>query len=117
MISGKIIPAIATTTATITGFIGVEIYKYVMGAALDKFRAASINLASNVFCVENLPDPNYKKVQRPNLVAMRVCEPALGKYSSLRVCELAVCTRVAWILRPTCKWSLFPRSTPAGTKL
>lgn len=61
MISGKIIPAIATTTATITGFIQIEMYKYIMGAALESFRAASINLASNVFCVENLPDPNYKK--------------------------------------------------------
>jgi ubiquitin-activating enzyme E1 len=61
MISGKIIPAIATTTATITGFIGIEMYKYIQQAALEKFRAASINLASNIFCVENLPDPNYKK--------------------------------------------------------
>jgi ubiquitin-activating enzyme E1 len=60
MISGKIIPALATTTATITGFIGVELYKYVMGAALESYRAASINLATNVFCVENLPDPAYR---------------------------------------------------------
>jgi len=61
MVSGKIIPALATTTATITGFVGVEIYKHVMGAALESFRAASINLATNVFCVENLPDPAYRK--------------------------------------------------------
>ena len=60
MISGKIIPALATTTAAITGFIGVEIYKYLMGAALESYRAASINLASNVFCCENLPDPQFK---------------------------------------------------------
>ena len=64
MIAGKIIPAIATTTATITGFIGVEMYKYILAEApvvsqaeLDKFRAASINLATNVFCLETLPDP------------------------------------------------------------
>lgn len=61
MISGKIIPAIATTTATITGFIGVEIYKYIQRASLDQYRAASVNLASNVFCLETLPDPNFKK--------------------------------------------------------
>jgi len=61
MISGKIIPAIATTTAAITGFIGVEMYKYIINASLESYRAASINLASNVFCVENLPDPQYRK--------------------------------------------------------
>jgi hypothetical protein len=51
----------ATTTATITGFIGVEMYKYIIAAELEKFRAASINLATNVFCLETLPDPMYKK--------------------------------------------------------
>jgi ubiquitin-activating enzyme E1 len=57
MIAGRIIPAIATTTACITGFIQLEILKHVMGCPLDSFRAATINLAMNVFCVENLPDP------------------------------------------------------------
>jgi hypothetical protein len=31
-----------------------------MDAALESYRAASINLATNVFCVENLPDPAYR---------------------------------------------------------
>lgn len=59
--AGKIIPAIATTTAAITGFIGLEIYKFIAGASLDRFRAATINLATNVFCCENLPDPKLRK--------------------------------------------------------
>jgi len=61
MISGKIIPAIATTTAAITGFIGVEMYKYIINAPLESHRAASLNLASNIFCVESLPDPQFRK--------------------------------------------------------
>ena len=36
-------------------------YKFIINAPLESYRAASINLASNVFCVENLPDPQYRK--------------------------------------------------------
>lgn len=64
MIAGRIIPAIATTTACITGFIQLEIYKYIKGADLNDYRAATINLATNVFCVENLPDPIKSKTVR-----------------------------------------------------
>jgi len=61
MIAGKIIPALATTTAMITGFIQVEMYKYLSDAPLTSFRAATVNLAVNNFCLELLPDPNKKK--------------------------------------------------------
>jgi ubiquitin-activating enzyme E1 len=55
--AGKILPALATTTACITGFVQLEIYKHIKGVSLDDYRAATINLAMNVFCCENLPDP------------------------------------------------------------
>lgn len=61
LVAGKIIPAIATTTACITGFIGIEIYKYVKQVPLSSYRACTINLATNVYCCENLPDPVKKK--------------------------------------------------------
>lgn len=61
LVAGKIIPAIATTTAAITGFIGLELLKHVKQAALADYRACTINLATNVFCCENLPDPVKKK--------------------------------------------------------
>jgi len=57
MIAGKIIPAIATTTACITGFIGLEVMKHVRNAELDARRMATINLAVNVYSIEQLPDP------------------------------------------------------------
>merc|ERR1711981_699018 len=52
MIAGKIIPAIATTTACITGFIGLEIMKHARQADLEAYRMATLNLAVNVFQLE-----------------------------------------------------------------
>jgi ubiquitin-activating enzyme E1 len=45
MIAGKIIPAIATATAMIVGAVGFEIFKYVLGKDVSKFRNAFCNLA------------------------------------------------------------------------
>ena len=54
MISGKIIPAIATTTAMIVSQVLIEIFKTIQGKSKEDHRNCSINLAlpSNSFISE-----------------------------------------------------------------
>lgn len=70
--AGKIIPAIATTTATITGFVLIEIFKYVKSVQLNKHRAATINLGTNTYVLEELPDPIRMKTGLDAATQMQV---------------------------------------------
>jgi ubiquitin-activating enzyme E1 len=45
LIAGKIIPAIATTTAMVVGAVGIEIIKYLLGKNASFFKNVTINLA------------------------------------------------------------------------
>jgi len=49
MIAGRIIPAIATTTAMITGQVCMEMYKLVLGLPKAAFCSSNINLATMTF--------------------------------------------------------------------
>jgi ubiquitin-activating enzyme E1 len=56
MIAGKIIPAIATTTAMIAGAVGVELYKLHIHTEIEKFRNTFVNLGVSLIVMSE-PQP------------------------------------------------------------
>jgi ubiquitin-activating enzyme E1 len=61
MIAGRIIPAIATTTASITGLVALQIYTLLQTNKIEFMRNVFMNLAVNLFV---LTEPSEKVVQR-----------------------------------------------------
>jgi len=63
-IAGKIIPAIATSTAMIVGAVGIEMIKHFTGVAFDKKRNSFHNLGLPLFTFsEPMPPQKNKDVE------------------------------------------------------
>lgn len=69
IIAGKIIPAIATTTAMIVGAIGMEIYKHLFNKKIEHRRNGFMNLAIPLFVFSEpmVPIVNVDKEMDPIL--------------------------------------------------
>lgn len=61
MIAGKIVPAIATTTAMVVGAVGIEIYKHYLQVPIEQSRNFFSNLAINIFMFS---EPSPVKVNK-----------------------------------------------------
>eukprot|EP00667_Euglena_gracilis_P001756 EG_transcript_1757 len=97
-VSGRIVPAMITTTAAITGFVCLQLYALVQGKGLPAFRNAYLNLA--VPClVQSVPRPPPRLPYLPASDPVPTTDPAdplAGRTFTLwdRL-ELAVNTDVA----------------------
>ncbi len=69
MIAGKIIPAIATTTAMITGAVMSELYKVAQGFdKIEDYRNAFINLGVSLFVFTEPSPPKKHEDEEMNII-------------------------------------------------
>jgi len=87
MIAGKIIPALATTTAAVCGLVMVEMIKVLQDKPLDAFKDSSNSLGINgYFFSEPLPPRKAKDEYDPIENANVVCYPSgFSKWNKIRV--------------------------------
>lgn len=58
LVAGRIVPAIATTTAAVCGLVMLELFKLVLGKPLEAFRSRQIGLAVNTYTSFETQGPN-----------------------------------------------------------
>jgi ubiquitin-activating enzyme E1 len=65
-IAGKIIPAIATTTALVTGLVCLEMYKLLDNKPFEAYRSSYVTLATNIFAASEPSPPQVTDVTFPS---------------------------------------------------
>lgn len=76
MIAGKIIPAIATTTASVTGLVMIELLKLLQNKPLEAYKDSSNNLALNMYMMqEPAPPVRAKDEHDPIMMTDVKCYP------------------------------------------
>lgn len=76
MIAGKIIPAIATTTASVTGLVMIELLKVLQNKPLEAYKDSSNNLGLNMYMMqEPAPPVQAKEEHDPIMMTDVKCYP------------------------------------------
>jgi len=81
MIAGKIIPAIATSTALIVGICGMELLKSVTGTDISLKRNSFVNLALPLYLLSEPYPPKYKEDSEYDVIMMGPVKAVPGKFS------------------------------------
>lgn len=90
MIAGKIIPALATTTASVCGLVVLELLKIVQNKPVEAFKDSSNSLGINgYFFSEPLPPAKAKNEYDPIEMSEVMCyPPGFSKWDKIRIkCE------------------------------
>jgi len=74
MVAGRIIPAVATTTAMVTGLVEMELYKIILGLGKDKFLGSNVNLGVNTMRLFEVVAPK-PAVEKYDDIMMSVAKP------------------------------------------
>ncbi len=81
LIAGKIIPAIATTTAMVVGAVGIEIIKYLLGKKGDSFKNITSNLALPLWVFNDPQEPIVLEDKEMDIVMGGPIKAIPGKFT------------------------------------
>jgi len=74
MVAGRIIPAVATTTAMVTGLIEMELYKILLGLDKAKFLGCNVNLGVHSMRLFE-PAPPKKSEEKYDVITLSMVKP------------------------------------------
>eukprot|EP01147_Barroeca_monosierra_P007161 gene7161-7651_t len=81
MIAGRIVPAIATSTASVTGLVMMELFKILQNKALSSLRNANYDLGSNTFFTFEPPSVHKKRSSTKKILNQSEYESAVHHYN------------------------------------
>ena len=97
-IAGKIIPAISTTTAFVTGAIAVELYKLTAGLkAIENYRSCFVNLSMPMICFSEPGACRRYQYEEGTGLAGTNCCLRRRREVRLRICQIGWRRSTTWI--------------------
>ena len=81
MIAGRIIPAIATTTASVTGLVMMELYKILLEKEVEQLRASGFDFATNTYQIFEPSLPKRVRTREEERTDTSMYETEVDQYN------------------------------------